>query len=240
MSREHVVNSLYRLYLQKGKGFVRIKEIVDETGLSRQLVSHHIKNLTQEGVCENVGQGILTNVDTELLAREIDSVSVGPGKRPQAIGAISPERAARLNAKIDLYYVMHKFLPKWVIERHGAEEAEQWRIDATPIKKSVLKEIDETIAHLKTVRKYANGSPRLLPAKRWARLTYRDRPIADIADGEFTVKDWVNLFPEEIADTIGNLNLWDDFVLNLKAEAGVKDSYVNEDDKHDDEWEVGE
>ena len=240
MSRELVLNSVYRKYLEGGKGFVRLATIKEDTGLSSQLTHYHMKNLEAEGLFKSIGGGIYTDFDINALSREIDSWGEKGLKRPTATKLITAERAAWLNAKIDLYFIMHRFLPKYVVEKQGQEEAEKLRLDATIIKKEILEDIDETIRHLKAVRKYASGSPTLMAKKRWKRLVYTKRPTANFLDAEFKPYHWKELFPELITDVLrGDLSMWEIFVQELRLEAGVHLSQSDE-DNGDDAWEGGE
>src|SRR5690606_36430035 len=182
-----------------GKNYVRSADLVNATGYSRQLVYHHMQQLAKRGFIENFGGGVYGNANLDLINDEIhNAIEAKTVNRPTATALINEWKAARLNALIDLYLILHRYVPE------GKDP--NLALDATPIKKKVLRDIDESINMLRGVKKHVNRLRPVAKSSRWNRLKYKRRNVYKIWDdsGEVSLFDWPEIFPEEIKEVIGD------------------------------------
>lgn len=182
----NVLTTVFNLSL-KQKVF-RTVDVVDATGLSRQLVHYHLKRMAEKGFCAHYGNGVYGEVNQHMLGEELTlQAESSQSNRPRETTLISYPKQAMLNAKIDFFQAIHQYQ----FMQGELNSGEVW--DASEIRRSIISEINSSIAMLKATKKYVSSLRTLSTKYRYGRLTFRRKAVLKMWDegAEINLRDWM-------------------------------------------------
>lgn len=166
--------------LKMNKAF-RARHIVEQTGLSRQLVNHHLSSMVTDGSLEKDGV-YYTVADRDSLINAVATIDEGPNmKKAHSTDFISESHAKAINYITDLIvYARNSKAP------FHRELKEFW-----------VNQIDDTIRSYKNMRKYATAKSTTLgrarhnlpkdPEEAWTQF---GEMLQGYTDKDTFIKEW--------------------------------------------------